>query len=180
MISAACAWPSPAPRRSGTRPSESFGKCTRSGSWARATVSAHSHGPHVVSSRANAPKGLTETSVVVCTPHIVDEYPRGCGSLMPGIRAKLIDASGREVTEHETRGELYLQGPNLSLGYLNNTKATSETFVHDADGRWIRTGDEALIAVSEKGNEQIVIMDRIKELIKVKVCQVPYSSKGSC
>lgn len=33
----------------------------------------------------------------------------------------------------------------------------------------MRTGDEAEIRLSPKGNEHIVITDRIKELIKVKV-----------
>lgn len=104
---------------------------------------------------------MTETSVVVCAPYILEDYQRGCSSLMPGIKVKLMDASGNEVTQHETRGELYIQGPMIALSYLNNTKATSETFVHHTDERWIRTGDEALVAVSDKGNEQIVIVDRI-------------------
>ena len=112
---------------------------------------------------------MTETAVVVCAPSEHDIYSRASGSLLPGVKAKIIDADGNEVTEHEKPGELLVQSPTVALGYLHNEKATSETFVHHSDGRWIRTGDEALIAVSEKGNEQIVIVDRIKELIKVKV-----------
>ncbi|CAI4212640.1 unnamed protein product [Parascedosporium putredinis] len=99
-------------------------------------------------------------------------FPRASGSLLPGLRAKLIDPEGREITAHETPGELLVQGPAVVLGYLNNEKASAETFVHHDDGRWIRTGDEALVAVSPQGNEQIVIVDRIKELIKVKGHQV--------
>jgi acyl-CoA synthetase (AMP-forming)/AMP-acid ligase II len=57
------------------------------------------------------------------------------------------------------------------LGYLNNEKATAETFVHDNDGRWIRTGDEVMFIKAPSGNEQLVVVDRIKELIKVKVSQ---------
>jgi acyl-CoA synthetase (AMP-forming)/AMP-acid ligase II len=48
---------------------------------------------------------------------------------------------------------------------LNNEKATKETF---EDG-WMRTGDEAIISLSPKGIEHVTIVDRIKELIKVKV-----------
>jgi acyl-CoA synthetase (AMP-forming)/AMP-acid ligase II len=48
---------------------------------------------------------------------------------------------------------------------LNNEKATKETF---EDG-WMRTGDEAIISLSPKGVEHVTIVDRIKELIKVKV-----------
>jgi long-subunit acyl-CoA synthetase (AMP-forming) len=54
------------------------------------------------------------------------------------------------------------------LGYLNNDKANTETF---QDG-YMRTGDEAVIRKSPSGNEHIFIVDRIKELIKVKVSQI--------
>lgn len=112
---------------------------------------------------------MTETSVVVTSPSEHDVYPRASGSLLPGTKAKIVDAEGREITEYEQPGELLVQGPAVVLGYLNNELATSETFVHHDDGRWIRTGDEALVALAPSGNEQIVIVDRIKELIKVKV-----------
>lgn len=113
---------------------------------------------------------MPEAGVVVCTPDTLDVYPRGSGCLSHGIKVKLVDASGNKVTQHETLGELCIQGPSIAPGYLNNTQTTSETFVHQEDGRWIRSGDEALVAVSAKGSEQLVIVDRIKELIKVKVC----------
>ena len=58
-----------------------------------------------------------------------------------------------------------VRSPSVVLGYLNNDKATKETF---EDG-WMRTGDEALIRRSPKGKEHVFIVDRIKELIKVKV-----------
>lgn len=112
---------------------------------------------------------MTETSVVVTSPSEHDVYPRASGSLLPATKAKIVDAEGREITEYEQPGELLVQGPAVVLGYLNNELATSETFVHHDDGRWIRTGDEALVALAPSGNEQIVIVDRIKELIKVKV-----------
>ena len=47
------------------------------------------------------------------------------------------------------------------MGYLNNAKATAETF--DADG-WLHTGDQGM--VNEEG--MVTITDRIKEMIKVK------------
>lgn len=63
-------------------------------------------------------------------------------------------------------GELWVQGPNIMKGYWRNPKATKETF--SPDGKWLRTGDIAYI--DEKGCFYIV--DRIKELIKVKGNQV--------
>jgi acyl-CoA synthetase (AMP-forming)/AMP-acid ligase II len=53
-------------------------------------------------------------------------------------------------------------------GYWRNEKATKEVFVDDHDGRWMRTGDIAY--VDDKG--RFFIVDRMKELIKVKGNQV--------
>ena len=112
---------------------------------------------------------MTETSTVVCSTPEDDVLPKSSGSLLQGIKAKIIGLDGKEITEYDTPGELYVQGPSVVLGYLNNEKATTETFVHHGDGRWIRTGDEVLVTKSAKGNEHFVVVDRIKELIKVKV-----------
>lgn len=117
---------------------------------------------------ANFP-GLTETSPVVTSTSELDIDPGSSGTLLPGLKAKVIDAEGKEVTEYNKPGELYVQGPTIVLGYLNNAKATAETFVHHDDGRWMRTGDEVIVRKSPKGTEHFVIVDRIKELIKVKV-----------
>ena len=81
-----------------------------------------------------------------CRPH--NRHPRrlllGHGCLRPATKIKLMDASGQETTQHETRGEIFIKRLSIARGYLNNTKATPETFVHDADGGWIGTGDESL------------------------------------
>lgn len=53
-------------------------------------------------------------------------------------------------------------------GYWRNESATREVFVDGPDGRWMRTGDIAYI--DRKG--YFYIVDRIKELIKVKGNQV--------
>ncbi|KAF7554173.1 hypothetical protein G7Z17_g3113 [Cylindrodendrum hubeiense] len=109
---------------------------------------------------------------VVTSTSELDIVPGSSGCLLPGLRAKLIDMSGKEVSGYETPGELLVQGPTVVLGYLNNMNATASTFIHDEDGRWMKTGDEVLVRKSEKGNEHFVITDRIKELIKVKGHQV--------
>lgn len=120
---------------------------------------------------------MTETCTVVVWTSELDILGGSSGSLLPGLKAKIIDAEGKEVTEYEKRGELLVQGPTLVLGYLHNERATAETFIHDEDGRWIRTGDEVLVRKSEKGHEHFVVVDRIKELIKVKVCKRPCPAK---
>lgn len=116
---------------------------------------------------------MTETATVVTSSSEDDVFTKGSGSLLPGVKAKIIDLEGNEVTEYDKPGELLVQAPSVVLGYLNNEKATSETFVHHQDGRYIRTGDEAIVTLAPSGHEHIVIVDRIKELIKVKVCDLP-------
>ncbi|TFK91586.1 phenylacetyl-CoA ligase [Polyporus arcularius HHB13444] len=87
----------------------------------------------------------------------------GCGQLLPGTLAKLVKADGNLAGVGEP-GELYLQGPQVTLGYFGNEQATADTFV---DG-WFRTGDQVLF--DENGD--MFVTDRIKELIKVKGNQV--------
>lgn len=113
---------------------------------------------------------MTESATVVCSTSEHDIWQGTSGSLIPGVRAKVMDPDGKEITEYNTPGELYIQSPSVTLGYLNNEKATSETFVYDEDGRWLRTGDEVIVTKNDKGFEHFTIVDRLKELIKVKVC----------
>jgi long-subunit acyl-CoA synthetase (AMP-forming) len=114
---------------------------------------------------------MTEASPCVVSSVESDIAFGSSGPLLPGTKAKVIDADGNEVTTHDTRGELLVQSPSVVLGYLNNEKATAETFVWHEDGRWLRTGDEVLVRNSPQGHEHFWIVDRIKELIKVKVCE---------
>lgn len=115
--------------------------------------------------------GLTETSTVVCSSSEHDICFGTSGSLISGVYAKIISFEGKEITGYDEPGELVVQSPSVVLGYLNNDEANKETFLPDTDGkgRWMKTGDEAIIRKSPQGNEHIIIVDRIKELIKVKV-----------
>lgn len=108
--------------------------------------------------------GMTET----LGTHIV---PKGanrlgwCGKLMSHVRAKVIDVETKEVLPSGQAGELCINSPANMKCYLNNEKATRETL--DEDG-WIMTGDVAVY--DDEGYFKIV--DRLKELIKVKGIQV--------
>lgn len=121
--------------------------------------------------------GLTETSTVVTyTPHS-DVWFGSAGVMVPGYEAKLMSPDGIEITEYNKPGELWVKTPSLVLGYFNNDKATEETFVNTPEGRFMRTGDEVEFRVSPKGNEHVWVVDRIKELIKVKVSEEQARSK---
>ena len=109
--------------------------------------------------------GLTETSTVICSTPFHDVFHGSSGSLLPSVQAKIVSIDGTEITGYDQPGELVAKSPSVVLGYLNNPQANKETF---QDG-WMRTGDEAVVKRSPLGNEHIFIVDRIKELIKVKV-----------
>ncbi|MDL9945182.1 AMP-binding protein [Gordonia sp. ABSL11-1] len=93
------------------------------------------------------------------------------GWAIPNSENKIVDpASGEEIdlpSEGLSEpGELWVKGPNVMLGYLNNEQATADTI--DADG-YLHTGDMA--QVDPTGC--VYIVDRLKELIKYKGYQVP-------
>ncbi|KAL2001562.1 hypothetical protein VTN02DRAFT_1586 [Thermoascus thermophilus] len=112
--------------------------------------------------------GLTETTAVISHTSIKDVWHGSCGSLLPGYEARLVAPDGTEIQEYDTPGELVVRAPTIVMGYLNNPKANEEAFL---DG-WLRTGDEAVIKKSPNGFEHVFVVDRIKELIKVKGHQV--------
>ncbi|GAO50186.1 acetyl-CoA synthetase-like protein [Saitoella complicata NRRL Y-17804] len=122
--------------------------------------------------------GMTETATVVVCSHETDQWDGSAGSSVQLQELKLVDpTSGKEVTEYDTPGELLVKGPQVTLGYYKNEKATAETFL---EGGWIRTGDECVIRKSPQGFEHLFVVDRIKELIKVKGMQVAPAELEEC
>ncbi|KAF5602572.1 26S proteasome non-ATPase regulatory subunit 12 [Fusarium pseudocircinatum] len=116
--------------------------------------------------------GMTEATGLVTSTSEHDILPRSSGSLLTGTRVKIVGLDAKEIERYDEPGELLVQSPSVALGYLNNEKATAETFVFGKDGRWLKSGDEAVITRGPSGHEHVVIVDRIKELIKVKGFQV--------
>jgi acyl-CoA synthetase (AMP-forming)/AMP-acid ligase II len=112
--------------------------------------------------------GMTELSPVShCIP---DDRPdidlNSSGFALPNITCKLVDPETGEEVGAGGRGELWVKGPNVMSGYLNNPEATAITL--DDEG-YLHTGDVA--EVTDDGVFSIV--DRVKELIKYKGYQVP-------
>jgi acyl-CoA synthetase (AMP-forming)/AMP-acid ligase II len=112
---------------------------------------------------------MTESATVITAQQQTDLVDGSSGVLAPNMEAMLVDpTSGKEITKYDTPGELWIAGPNVTMGYLNKEKATNETYTVDKSGRrWLHTGDEVEVRVSKQGNEHYWIVDRIKELIKV-------------
>lgn len=98
--------------------------------------------------------GPTETTIA-CTVEIDPDPTRDripIGRPWAGARALVLDERLREVPAGE-RGELYVGGPVVALGYANQPARTAERFVADPYGspgeRLYRTGDIA--SVDERG-----------------------------
>ncbi|RKL32807.1 hypothetical protein BFJ72_g10307 [Fusarium proliferatum] len=115
--------------------------------------------------------GLTEAGAVVSLSRRDDIWLGSSGVPLDGIECRLLSDDGKELKDLGHPGELVIRSPALASGYFCNEEATQETFQNG----WLRTGDLALLKRSSKGNLHLFIVDRIKDLIKVKV---PWSSLG--
>lgn len=112
--------------------------------------------------------GMTESATVISS-HPKDVYDGSSGCIVPGMDIRIVDSDGNDVTGPNKRGELLAKGPNITLGYYKNKKATQETF----GGGWLRTGDEVEIRLHPQTKDpHLFIVDRVKELIKVSGFQV--------
>jgi len=86
------------------------------------------------------------------------------GRALPNLTVKFMDLDGNEVRRGEP-GEIWIKGPTVFKGYLNNPAATSEAVTKDG---FFQTGDVGF----EDVNGNMFITDRIKELIIYKGSQV--------
>jgi acyl-CoA synthetase (AMP-forming)/AMP-acid ligase II len=89
-----------------------------------------------------------------------------CGVPIPNTLCKIVatDGSGKILGANQ-RGEVCVKGPQVMKGYLNNEEATRNTI--DGDN-WLHTGDIGYY----DDDQHFYIVDRLKELIKVKGFQV--------
>ena len=85
--------------------------------------------------------------------------------MLPNQTAKYMSPEEKEVPIGET-GELWIKGPNVFKGYLNNPEGTRNALTEDG---YFKTGD---VGYQDKDGN-FYITDRVKELIKYKGFQVP-------
>jgi acyl-CoA synthetase (AMP-forming)/AMP-acid ligase II len=109
--------------------------------------------------------GLTETSPVTHAPPPEGFRPGSIGVPVPNTEIRVVDPESGEDLGPGEQGELWVRGPQVMKGYLNNPEATRGSI--DPDG-WFKTGDIGM--VDQDGHWYIT--DRLKELIKYKGFQV--------
>ncbi|KAL4806700.1 hypothetical protein BDV18DRAFT_152118 [Aspergillus unguis] len=110
--------------------------------------------------------GMTEATCSILGSNPADKNITGSvGELNANCEAKIMAEDGITELGKNQRGELWVRGQNIMKGYWRNPKATKETKTEDG---WLKTGDVAY--VDDKG--QFYVVDRMKELIKVKGNQV--------
>ena len=103
--------------------------------------------------------GLTEASPVVTSSAGMEVKVGSVGKVLDGIQVRLIDEEGNDALQGDA-GEIWVKGPNVFKGYLNEPDATARVLT--ADG-WLRTGDIAI--VDDDG--YLYLVDRAKDLIIV-------------
>jgi len=110
--------------------------------------------------------GMTEMSPVSHLTALGGAKPGSVGVTAPNTETRIVDPVSGESLGVEVDGEVWVRGPQVMKGYLNNDRATQETL--DPDG-WLHTGDIGRI----DADGHLFIVDRLKELIKYNGFQVP-------
>ena len=118
--------------------------------------------------------GMTELSPVSHGPAPGWVRPGSAGITAPNTQTRIVDPVRGVDLGVDEDGEIWVRGPQVMKGYLNNPQATAATI---DSGGWLHTGDLGHI----DADGYVYVVDRLKELIKYKGFQVPRPSwKRSC
>ncbi|PNF38008.1 putative 4-coumarate--CoA ligase 3 [Cryptotermes secundus] len=109
--------------------------------------------------------GLTESSPAATILEKGSTNYKSCGKPIPNTEMKIVNMDTNMNLGPGEAGEVCIRGPQVMAGYHNNPQATAETI--DPSG-WLHTGD---MGYYDEEND-FYIVDRYKELIKVKGLQV--------
>jgi acyl-CoA synthetase (AMP-forming)/AMP-acid ligase II len=111
--------------------------------------------------------GMTEASPVthLSPTSNAPVKPGSIGLVVPNTEVRLMAVDGDGEVGRGQEGELWIRGPQIMKGYLNQPEETAVAI--DGDG-WYHTGDVGY--VDDEG--WFFIVDRTKELIKYKGLQV--------
>ncbi|VVA98899.1 unnamed protein product [Arabis nemorensis] len=88
-----------------------------------------------------------------------------CGTVVRNAEMKIVDPDTGDSLPRNKPGEICIRGHQIMKGYLNDPEATAATI--DKDG-WLHSGDVGLV----DEDDELFIVDRLKEIIKYKGFQV--------
>ncbi|XP_016442478.1 4-coumarate--CoA ligase 2-like [Nicotiana tabacum] len=88
-----------------------------------------------------------------------------CGTVIRNAEVKIVDLNTGSSLPRNKSGEICIRGDQIMKGYLNDPEATAQTI--DKEG-WLHSGDIGYI----DEDDELFIVDRLKELIKYKGFQV--------
>lgn len=97
-----------------------------------------------------------------------EDFTGSVGRAKPNTDFKIIDDDGKDISGYDVRGELCVRSPAVVRGYVGTKEGEVNRKDWDADG-FYRTGD---IALRKSENGLYYLVDRKKELIKVRAFQV--------
>ncbi|KAK2425527.1 4-coumarate--CoA ligase [Trifolium repens] len=114
--------------------------------------------------------GMTEAGPVLTmslafAKEAVNVKPGACGTVVRNAEMKIVDPESGNSLPRNQSGEICIRGDQIMKGYLNDVEATERTI--DKEG-WLHTGDIGYI----DDDDELFIVDRLKELIKYKGFQV--------
>ncbi|KAH7515293.1 hypothetical protein FEM48_Zijuj10G0011400 [Ziziphus jujuba var. spinosa] len=114
--------------------------------------------------------GMTEAGPVLTMSLAFAKKPfevkaGGCGTVVRNAELKIVDPESGSSLPRNQPGEICIRGDQIMKGYLNDPEATKRTI--DDEG-WLHTGDIGLV----DDDDELFIVDRLKELIKYKGFQV--------
>ncbi|KAK7333356.1 hypothetical protein VNO80_30124 [Phaseolus coccineus] len=112
--------------------------------------------------------GLTEHSCITLTlaqKGLGSLHKNSVGYVLPNLEVKFVDPDTGRSLPRNTPGELCVRSQCVMQGYYKQVDETAQTI--DKNG-WLHTGDIGFI----DDEENVFIIDRIKELIKYKGFQV--------
>ena len=117
--------------------------------------------------------GMTELAPVSHITPLSTPRSGASGLALPNTRCRIVSPETGEDLPPGEEGELWIKGPQVMIGYLNNETATRDTLTSDG---WLKTGDVAII----DADGYMFIVDRLKELIKYKGFQVAPAELEAC
>ena len=103
--------------------------------------------------------GLTEASPVVTSSVGAPPVYGSVGRVLGGIDLRIVDDGGGDALVGDA-GEIWVRGPNVFAGYLDDPEATARVLTPDG---WLRTGDIGMC--DEDG--RLYLIERAKDLVIV-------------